>query len=236
MSFSARVNTLALGLDIGAFLLDKRHINNIGPNISLGINMSKPSIFQIFILGYLLWMPLLLAVYALSPQEYPVLAFDDLPSSQSKIEVLNFLYTSLLTKITTWYQGLVGCIFGIFSIMVLLAEKKLQPSRVHSIIAITGVLIVFLTTFILFKTVSTYTMMCIVERSYPVNAIPQTNMLECFKELSNITSLGPLTQLVGLSNLTPKDTTLVFCGGWSFFMWPTLYVIIALYFHDARFD
>jgi hypothetical protein len=69
---------------------------------------------RVFLLGYLIGLPLLLVAYMLSPEEYPVLALDDLQQGQSKTEVLNFLYTSLLTKITTWYQGMVGCVFGIF--------------------------------------------------------------------------------------------------------------------------
>jgi hypothetical protein len=74
----------------------------------------------------------------LSPEEYPVLALDDL-QDQSKTEVLNFLYTSLLTKLVTWYQGMVGCVFGIFSVMALLTAKL--PQKIRIVVAVIGELI-----------------------------------------------------------------------------------------------
>jgi len=54
---------------------------------------------RVFLLGFLS-LTLLLVAYMLSPEEYPVLALDDL-QDQSKTGALNFLYTSLLTKLVT---------------------------------------------------------------------------------------------------------------------------------------
>lgn len=189
--------------------------------------MQNPSALQVFLFGYIIWVPLLVVAYGLAPQEYPVMALDDLQPSQSKVEILNFLYTSLLTKITTWYQGMVGCVFGVFSVMALLASHNV-PQKARIVVAIVGGLIVLLTAFILYKTISTYTMMCVVERSYPVNATQHPDMLAYFQELNNIS--GPFAHAARVSNLTLRDVTVVFGGCLAGFIWPALYVIATLYY------
>jgi hypothetical protein len=194
------------------------------------IGMQSLKMNRVFLLGYLIILPLLLVAYMLSPKEYPVLALDDL-QGQSKTEVLNFLYTSLLTKITTWYQGMVGCVFGIFSVMALLTAKL--PQKIRIVIAIIGELIVLTTAFVIFKTITTYMMMCVVERSYLVNATRHPNMLTYFYELNNVIATGPFAILPGMSNLMPRDMILVFGGSLAFFIWPVLYVIAELYLHDV---
>jgi hypothetical protein len=186
---------------------------------------------RVFLLGYLIILPLLLVAYMLSPKEYPVLALDDL-QDQSKTEVLNFLYTSLSTKITCWYQGMVGCVFGIFSIMALLTAKL--PQKIRIVIAVVGELIVFTTVFVIFKTVTTYMLMCVVERSYSVNATRHPNMLTYFQELNNVIATGPFAILPRVPNLMPRDVILVFGGSLAFFIWPVLYLIAELYLHGVR--
>jgi len=187
---------------------------------------------RIFLLGYLIGLPLLLVVYILSPEEYPVLALDDLQRGQSKTEVLNFLYTSLLTKIATWYQGMVGCVFGIFSVMALLTVKV--PQKIRIVIAVVGELIVLTTAFVIFKTVTTYMSMCVVERSYSLNATRHPNMLTYFQELNSIIATGPFAIFFRVSNLMPRDVILVFGGSLAFFIWPALYVIAELYLYGVR--
>jgi hypothetical protein len=196
------------------------------------IGVRSLKVDRVFLLGYLIGLPLLLVAYMLSPEEYPVLALDDLQQGQSKTEVLNFLYTSLLTKITTWYQGMVGCVFGIFSVMALLTAKL--PQKIRIVVAVIGELIVLTTAFVIFKTVTTYMLICVVEQSYPVNATRHPNMLTWFQELNNAIATGPFAILPRVSNLMPRDVILVFGGSLAFFIWPTLYVIAELYLHGVR--
>jgi TRAP-type C4-dicarboxylate transport system permease small subunit len=63
---------------------------------------------------------------------------------------------------------MVGCVFGIFSVMAILTAKL--PQKIRIVVAVIGELIVLITAFVMFKTITTYMMMCVVERAYLVNA------------------------------------------------------------------
>jgi hypothetical protein len=115
--------------------------------------------------------------------------------------------------------------------MALLTAKL--PQKIRIVIAIIGELIVLTTAFVIFKTITTYMMMCVVERSYLVNATRHPNMLTYFYELNNVIATGPFAILPGMSNLMPRDMILVFGGSLAFFIWPVLYVIAELYLHDV---
>jgi hypothetical protein len=127
---------------------------------------------------------------------------------------------------------MVGCVFGIFSVMTLLTVKL--PQKIRIVIAVIGELIVLTTAFVIFKTVTTYMLLCIVERSYSVNATQHLNMLIYFQELNNLIAIGPFAILPRVSNLTPKGVILVFGGALAFFIWPAFYVIAELYLHSTR--
>jgi TRAP-type C4-dicarboxylate transport system permease small subunit len=49
-------------------------------------------------------------------------------------------------------------VFGIFSVMALLTAKL--PQKIRIVVAVIGELIVLITAFVMFKTVTTYMMMC----------------------------------------------------------------------------
>jgi hypothetical protein len=116
--------------------------------------------------------------------------------------------------------------------MALLTAKL--PQKIHIVVAVIGELIVLTTAFVIFKTVTTYMLMCVVEQSYPVNATRHPNMLTWFQELNNVIATGPFAILPRVSNLMSRDVILVFGGSLAFFIWPTLYVIAELYLHGVR--
>lgn len=174
----------------------------------------------------------MLTMYLQAPYDFPTFTFDDSLSDQQKYEILNFLYTSLLTKISNWYQGLVACIFGIFSVIAILTEQRI-PQNVRLLVMIIGVLTVLVTAFILYKAVSTYALTCIVERSYRLSATQYGNMLNLFRHLNElIEEFFPLYAKV--SSLKPKDLTLILGGGIMAFIWPVFFIIIYLYLYHTN--
>lgn len=122
----------------------------------------------LILLFFIISSIIFIILYLLAPNSYLKINFNELNEEGQK-EILIFLYNSYTSKLPMYHEALIGCVFGIFSIIVLLSQDYIQHF-IKVLILYLGFAFVGLSMIIFSFTMVYYAALQVVEKSYKINS------------------------------------------------------------------
>jgi hypothetical protein len=166
-------------------------------------------------------------VYLLSPESYGPIELTDLGLDEQR-EVLRFVYDSYLAKLNMYHDALIGCVFGIFAVVVLLYQDIVNHARF--VVLYIGFAFVVLTVALLAFTMTYYGAIQVVEESYKTSSDGRVRMRRYVRE-GHKQALNVLNQIpfLGQKELTPRFVIIVLSLFRFTFLFPILLLMLMLY-------